>query len=64
MFEDLCAGQDQIAQPAIPLLGLRHLPHLRRPDMGQDNREIASSLGYDADDIDAMVRDGVLYSPQ
>lgn len=32
--------------------------------MGQDNREIASSLGYDADDIDAMVRDGVLYSPQ
>jgi crotonobetainyl-CoA:carnitine CoA-transferase CaiB-like acyl-CoA transferase len=32
------------------------------PDMGQDNREIATSLGYSADDIDALVSDGVLYS--
>lgn len=32
-------------------------------DMGQDNREIATSLGFGTDDIDAMVRDGVLYSP-
>jgi crotonobetainyl-CoA:carnitine CoA-transferase CaiB-like acyl-CoA transferase len=31
--------------------------------MGQHNREIAKSLGVDADEIDAMVRDGVLYSP-
>ena len=32
------------------------------PLLGQHNREIAAELGYGADDIDAMVADGVLYS--
>jgi hypothetical protein len=27
------------------------------------NREIATSLGFAADEIESMVRDGVLYSP-
>ena len=30
--------------------------------MGQHNREIAAKLGYSAGEIDAMVRDGVLYA--
>jgi len=58
-----------------PVLGKIKLPNLPfrfsgcdtsptcvAPEMGQDNREIAQSLGMSADEIDAMVRDGVLYS--
>jgi len=33
------------------------------PLLGQHNREIAAELGFAANDIDAMQRDGVLYSP-
>jgi hypothetical protein len=36
---------------------------LRSAPIGSNKREIATSLGYGANDIDAMVRDGVLYSP-
>ncbi|MBE2295485.1 MAG: CoA transferase [Phycisphaerales bacterium] len=32
------------------------------PLLGQHNRDIASTLGYSADEIDVMVRDGVLYA--
>jgi len=32
------------------------------PLLGQHNREIATGLGYAHQDIDAMVRDGVLYA--
>ena len=32
------------------------------PDLGQHNAEVAQSLGFSAADIDAMQRDGVLYS--
>jgi crotonobetainyl-CoA:carnitine CoA-transferase CaiB-like acyl-CoA transferase len=32
------------------------------PLMGEHNREIAAELGFPADEIDAMVRDGVLYA--
>ena len=32
------------------------------PLLGQHNRDIASTLGYSADEIDIMVRDGVLYA--
>jgi len=32
------------------------------PLLGQHNREIAQSLGFSAQDIDAMQRDGVLFS--
>lgn len=59
-----------------PVLGKIKLPNLPfrfsgcdtsptcvAPDMGQHNREIADSLGYSAQDIDAMLQDGVLYSP-
>ena len=59
-----------------PVLGKIKLPNLPfrfsgcdtsptcvAPDMGQHNREIAASLGFAGDDIEAMVRDGVLYSP-
>jgi crotonobetainyl-CoA:carnitine CoA-transferase CaiB-like acyl-CoA transferase len=59
-----------------PVLGKIKLPNLPfrfmgtelpvpcvAPDMGQHNREIASDLGLASDEIDAMVRDGVLYSP-
>ena len=34
------------------------------PLLGQHNREIAASLGYAGTDIDAMVRDGVLYAEE
>ena len=30
--------------------------------MGQHNRDIAAKLGYSKDEIDAMVKDGVLYA--
>ena len=41
------AGQDPAAEPAVPLLRLRHLDHAgRRRCSGQHNREIAASLGY------------------
>jgi crotonobetainyl-CoA:carnitine CoA-transferase CaiB-like acyl-CoA transferase len=59
-----------------PVLGKIRLPNLPfrfsgcdtsptsvAPDMGQHNREIAASLGFGGDEIEAMVRDGVLYSP-
>jgi crotonobetainyl-CoA:carnitine CoA-transferase CaiB-like acyl-CoA transferase len=59
-----------------PVLGKIRLPNLPfrfsgcdtsptcvAPDIGQHNREIATSLGFAADEIESMVRDGVLYSP-
>jgi hypothetical protein len=30
--------------------------------MGQDNRRIAASLGFSTEQIDAMVKDGVLHA--
>lgn len=39
-------------------------PRRPAPLMGQHNREIATELGYGAADIDAMVRDGVLYAEE
>ena len=32
------------------------------PLLGQHNREVASMLGFSPGEIDAMARDGVLYS--
>ena len=37
-------------------------PRRPAPLLGQHNREIAAELGFSASDIDAMARDGVLYS--
>lgn len=55
----------KIKLPNLPfhLSGCDTTPTCVAPDMGQDNREIAASLGFDGDEIEAMVRDGVLYSP-
>jgi len=68
-------ARNMVIEQDHPVLGKIKLPNLPfrfsgcdtsptsiAPDMGQHNREIAASLGYGADDIDAMVRDGVLYS--
>jgi crotonobetainyl-CoA:carnitine CoA-transferase CaiB-like acyl-CoA transferase len=58
-----------------PVLGRVRLPNLPfrfsdcdtsprspAPLLGQHNREIAERLGYGKADVDAMVRDGVLYA--
>ena len=37
-------------------------PRSTAPLLGQHNRSIAAELGYPADEIDAMVRDGVLHA--
>ncbi|MSQ64681.1 MAG: CoA transferase [Betaproteobacteria bacterium] len=37
-------------------------PRSVAPLLGQHNREIAASLGFKAEEIDAMVKDGVLYA--
>jgi crotonobetainyl-CoA:carnitine CoA-transferase CaiB-like acyl-CoA transferase len=34
------------------------------PLLGQHNRDVASMLGYAPADVDAMVRDGVLYAEE
>ena len=34
------------------------------PFLGQHNRAIADSLGYDADAVAALERDGVLYAEE
>ena len=39
-------------------------PRCPAPLMGQHNRDIAESLGYPPRDVDAMVRDGVLYAEE
>ena len=33
------------------------------PSIGQHNREVAAGLSYAAGDIDALLQDGVLYTP-
>ena len=37
-------------------------PRSVAPLLGQHNREIALSLGYSAEDVEAMTRDGVFYA--
>jgi len=39
-------------------------PRTAAPLLGQHNREIAASLGFPAAEIEAMVRDGVLYAEE
>jgi crotonobetainyl-CoA:carnitine CoA-transferase CaiB-like acyl-CoA transferase len=39
-------------------------PKSPAPLMGQHNRRIAAGLGYSESDIDALVRDGVLYAEE
>ena len=66
-----------IVEQDHPVLGRIRMPNLPfrfsdcdtspksvAPLLGQHNREIAAKLGYPAAEIDAMVRDGVLYAEE
>jgi crotonobetainyl-CoA:carnitine CoA-transferase CaiB-like acyl-CoA transferase len=66
-----------IVEQEHPVLGKIRMPNLPfrfsecdtspksvAPLLGQHNREIAAKLGYPQTDIDAMVRDGVLYAEE
>jgi crotonobetainyl-CoA:carnitine CoA-transferase CaiB-like acyl-CoA transferase len=66
-----------IVEQEHPVLGRIRLPNLPfrfsesdtssrsvAPLLGQHNREMAAKLGYTQPEIDAMVRDGVLYAEE
>jgi crotonobetainyl-CoA:carnitine CoA-transferase CaiB-like acyl-CoA transferase len=68
-------ARGMLVEQEHPVLGKVTLPNLPfrfsdcnttvrtpAPLLGQDNRQIAASLGYSAEHVDAMVRDGILYS--
>jgi len=70
-------ARGMIVEQDHPVLGRIRMPNLPfrfsecdtsprsvAPLLGQHNREIAANLGYASDDIDAMVRDGVLYAEE
>jgi len=48
--------QGQAAEPAVPVLRLRHHAEMPAPLLGQHNRIIAESLGYSEADIAAMTK--------
>jgi crotonobetainyl-CoA:carnitine CoA-transferase CaiB-like acyl-CoA transferase len=54
----------KIKMPNLPFRfsGCDTSPRSVAPSLGQHNVEIAASVGYSAIEIDAMVRDGVLYA--
>jgi crotonobetainyl-CoA:carnitine CoA-transferase CaiB-like acyl-CoA transferase len=54
----------RVRLPNLPFRfsGLDTTPKVAAPLMGQHNREIAGDLGYSPAEIDALVRDGVLYA--
>jgi crotonobetainyl-CoA:carnitine CoA-transferase CaiB-like acyl-CoA transferase len=54
----------KIRMPNLPFRfsGCDTSPQSVAPGMGQHNREIAESVGFNASEIDAMERDGVLYA--
>lgn len=69
-------ARGMIIEQDHPVLGKIQLPNLPfnfsdcdrdvpkvAPDLGEHNRKIAAELGYSGDEIDAMVEQGVLYSP-
>jgi crotonobetainyl-CoA:carnitine CoA-transferase CaiB-like acyl-CoA transferase len=68
-------ARGMVVEQDHPVLGKTKLPNLPfrfsecdtspsgpAPLLGQHNREIAASVGFSASEIDAMERDGVLYS--
>jgi crotonobetainyl-CoA:carnitine CoA-transferase CaiB-like acyl-CoA transferase len=70
-------ARKMVVEQNHPVLGTVRLPNLPfnfsdcdttvtvpAPLMGQHNRSIATSLGYSAEDIDALLRDGVLYAEE
>mgnify|MGYP000947781823 CR=1 FL=1 len=71
------AARGMVVEQDHPLLGKIRLPNLPfnfsdcdtspsgpAPLLGQHNSEIAASVGYSAQEIDAFVRDGVLYAEE
>lgn len=69
------AARNMVIEQEHPVLGKVRLPNLpyrlsagdttptrAAPLLGQHNREIAARLGRSADEIEAMVKDGVLYA--
>ena len=71
------AARGMVVEQDHPVLGRVRMPNLpfrfsdcdtlptrSAPLMGQHNRAIATRLGYSAADIDALVRDGVLYAEE
>ncbi|MCB2100284.1 MAG: CoA transferase [Rhodobacterales bacterium] len=69
------AARGMIVEQDHPVLGRIRLPNLPfrlsacdtspkgpAPLLGQHNRELAAEMGFAGDEIDAMVRDGVLYA--
>lgn len=70
-------ARNMVIEQDHPVLGKVRLPNLPfrfsdcdttpktpAPLLGQHNRSIAASLGYSEADIDAMIKDGVLYAEQ
>jgi crotonobetainyl-CoA:carnitine CoA-transferase CaiB-like acyl-CoA transferase len=68
-------ARGMLVEQQHPVLGKVTLPNLPfrfsdcdttvrtpAPLLGQDNRRIAASLGFSVDEVDAMVRDGILYN--
>ena len=57
-------GKVRLANVPFRLSGCDTTPKSVAPLLGQHNREIAGDLGYSAGEIDAMVKDGVLYAEE
>lgn len=70
-------ARNMVIEQDHPVLGKIRMPNLPfrfsgcasptpsvAPDMGQDNRAVALSLGFSADEVDVMESDGVLYSEE
>jgi crotonobetainyl-CoA:carnitine CoA-transferase CaiB-like acyl-CoA transferase len=74
MADPQTLARGMVVEQLHPVLGTVRLPNLPfrfappgtvpavAPMLGQHNRQVAASLGFAADAIDAMVRDGVLYA--
>jgi len=60
--EGVRAGLRTVDSP-IHLDGVAKRPAQRAPDLGEHGREILASLGYPAERIDALVREGVVREP-
>jgi crotonobetainyl-CoA:carnitine CoA-transferase CaiB-like acyl-CoA transferase len=57
-------GKVKLANVPFRMSGMDLTPRSVAPLLGQHTREIAGELGFSAAEIDAMVRDGVLYAEE
>jgi crotonobetainyl-CoA:carnitine CoA-transferase CaiB-like acyl-CoA transferase len=55
-------GKVRLANIPFRFIRLRRDPRTVAPLLGQHNREVAAKLGFSEAEIDAMVKDGVLYA--